>query len=131
MSCHDRDQMVVRFSPICTYAISAYIVSLLLKLWVKISLMTISIQTTLCNTHLWLATGQWISLGTPVSSTNKTDAHDITETYSKVALNTNNPIIDQLLYFSTLQVHWWIWFWMDYACIFLGLDLWPYGTKVL
>jgi len=28
--------------------------------------------------------GQWISSGTPVSSTNKTDSHDITE----MALNT-------------------------------------------
>jgi hypothetical protein len=27
----------------------------------------------------WLATGQWFSPDTPVSSTNKTDHHDITE----------------------------------------------------
>jgi hypothetical protein len=33
-------------------------------------------------------TGQWFSLGTPVSSTNKTDRHDITEILLKVALNT-------------------------------------------
>jgi hypothetical protein len=33
------------------------------------------------------ATGQWFS---PVSSTNKTDRHDITETLLKVALNTIN-----------------------------------------
>jgi hypothetical protein len=32
--------------------------------------------------------GQWFSLGTPVSSTNKTDCHDITEVLLKVALNT-------------------------------------------
>ena len=30
------------------------------------------------------------SLGTPVSSTNKTDRHDVTELLMKVALNTNN-----------------------------------------
>jgi hypothetical protein len=30
----------------------------------------------------------WFSLGTPVSSTNKTDRHDITEILLKVALNT-------------------------------------------
>ena len=30
----------------------------------------------------------WVSLGTPVSPTNKTDHHDITETLFKVALNT-------------------------------------------
>jgi hypothetical protein len=38
----------------------------------------------------WLATGQWFSLGTPVSSTNKTD-HDIIEILLKIALNTINP----------------------------------------
>jgi hypothetical protein len=32
-------------------------------------------------------TGQWFSLGTPVSSTNKTDSHDITEILLKMALN--------------------------------------------
>ena len=33
-------------------------------------------------------TGRWFSLGTPVSSTNKSDRHDITEILLKVALNT-------------------------------------------
>jgi hypothetical protein len=37
-----------------------------------------------------LTTGRWFSLGTPVSSTNKTDHHDITEILLKVALNTIN-----------------------------------------
>jgi hypothetical protein len=32
--------------------------------------------------------GLWFSPGTPVSSTNKTDQHDITEILLKVALNT-------------------------------------------
>jgi hypothetical protein len=32
--------------------------------------------------------GRWFSQGTPVSSTNKTDLHDITEILLKVALNT-------------------------------------------
>jgi hypothetical protein len=36
----------------------------------------------------WLVTGRWFSPGTPVSSTNKTDHHDITEKLLKVALNT-------------------------------------------
>ena len=36
----------------------------------------------------WLVTGQWFSTGLPVSSTNKTDRHDITEIVLKVALNT-------------------------------------------
>ena len=35
-------------------------------------------------------TGRWFSPGTLVSSTNKTDCHDITEIFFKVALNTIN-----------------------------------------
>ena len=35
-----------------------------------------------------LATGRWFSSGTPVSSTNKTDCHDIIEILLKVALST-------------------------------------------
>ena len=48
--------------------------------------------------QLWLSwhlfvkfvTGRWFSLGTPVSSTNKTDCHNIAEILSKVALQTIN-----------------------------------------
>jgi len=36
------------------------------------------------------ATGQWFSPGTPVSSTNKTDRHDITEILLQVGLTTIN-----------------------------------------
>ena len=39
--------------------------------------------TTLCD-----KVDQWFSLGTPVSSTNKTDRHDIIEILLNVALNT-------------------------------------------
>jgi hypothetical protein len=39
------------------------------------------------SSHL-LYTGRWFSLGTPVSSTNKTDHHNITEILLKMALNT-------------------------------------------
>jgi hypothetical protein len=35
-------------------------------------------------------TGQWFSPGTPVSSTNKADRHDIAKILLKVALNTKN-----------------------------------------
>ena len=35
--------------------------------------------------------GLWFSPGTPVSSTNKTDHHDITEILLKVVLNTIKP----------------------------------------
>ena len=37
------------------------------------------------------AAGRWFSLGTPVSSTNETDRHNITEILLKVALNTITP----------------------------------------
>ena len=35
-------------------------------------------------------TGQWFSMGTPISSTNKTDCQDITEILLKVVLNIIN-----------------------------------------
>ena len=48
------------------------------------------LDRTLCNKVCqWLATGRWFSLGTPVSSTNKTDHHDIAEILLKVAFNIN------------------------------------------
>ena len=41
----------------------------------------------------WLATGLWVSAGTLVSSTNKSDSHDITEILLKVALKHHNPYL--------------------------------------
>jgi hypothetical protein len=35
----------------------------------------------------WLAAGWWFTPDTPVSATNKTDRHDITQILLKVALN--------------------------------------------
>jgi hypothetical protein len=45
------------------------------------------------SSNLALSIGRWLSPGTPVSSTNKTDRYDITEILLKVALNiiTVNP----------------------------------------
>ena len=58
-------------------------------MWVKIPL----IYTTLCDKVCQsLAAGRWFSPCTPVSSTNKTDLHDITELFLKVALNTKHPM---------------------------------------
>jgi hypothetical protein len=49
------------------------------------------LDTALCNTVCqWLAAGSWFSSGTPVSSSNKSDIHDITETLMKVAFKTHN-----------------------------------------
>jgi hypothetical protein len=43
------------------------------------------LDKTLCNkVRQWLAIGQWFSPGTPFSSNNKTDRHDITEILLKV-----------------------------------------------
>jgi len=55
-----------------------------LMLWVWISIRARC--TTFCDKVCqWLATGRWFS---PVSFTNKTDCHDITDILLKVALNT-------------------------------------------
>jgi hypothetical protein len=44
-------------------------------------------DTTLCyKVCQWLATGRWFSLGTPVSSTDKTDRHDIAKPISSTIL---------------------------------------------
>ena len=60
-------------------------------LWVRIPFMGGVFDTTLCDKVCqWLATGRWFSPGTPVSSANKTDRHDITEILLKVALNSIN-----------------------------------------
>ena len=49
------------------------------------------------------ATGRWVSLCTPISSTNKTDRHDITEILLKVALNTINLTYPILLIILTFK----------------------------
>jgi hypothetical protein len=59
----------------------------LLMLWVRISIRARC--TTLCDKVCqWLATDRWFSPGRPVSSTNKTDRHDITEILLKMTLKT-------------------------------------------
>ena len=52
--------------------------------------------------YQWLATGRWFSSGTSVSSTNKTDLHDITEILLKVALNTNKQTNKYIVVFFCL-----------------------------
>jgi hypothetical protein len=60
----------------------------------------------------WLLASLWFSLSTLVSSTNKTDCHDITEMLLKVAINTktliqipaNSVILDSI----SILLHWWI-----------------------
>ena len=63
-----------------------------LRLWVRIPLRRGVLDTTLCDkVYHWLATGRWFSPDTPVSSTDKTDRHDIIEILLKVALRTVHP----------------------------------------
>ena len=53
-------------------------------------LVCVLMNDTLCDkVWQWLAAGLWFSPGIPVSSSNKTDRHDITDILLKVALNTN------------------------------------------
>ena len=76
----DRDGMVVGFTT--AYAINIYHLKCC-------EFESRSGDTTLCDKVCQsLTAGQWFSPGTPVSSTNKTDRHDITEILLKVALNT-------------------------------------------
>jgi hypothetical protein len=56
------------------------------QLWVWIPL-----RRGVLNATLWLETARWFSPGPPVSSTNKTDRHDITEILLKAALSTIHP----------------------------------------
>jgi hypothetical protein len=60
-----------------------------LTLWVRNPLRRGVLDTISCDKVCqWLAAGRWFSPGTPLSSNNKTDRHDITEIMLKVALNT-------------------------------------------
>jgi len=64
------------------------------------------LDTTLCDkVGQWLAKGRWFSPDNPVSSTNKTYHHDITETLLKLALGTiNQPMCCSRIRFRHLDV---------------------------
>jgi len=66
--------------PIC----NQYLSPLMLWVWISIRARCTTLCDKVCQ---WLATCQWFST---VSSTNKTDRHDITEILLKVAFNTTN-----------------------------------------
>ena len=91
----DRDRMVVRF--ITTYAISAYHhkrCEFESRSWRCV------LATTLCDkVWQWLAAGPWIHRVLFVSSTNKTDRHDIIELLLRVALNTITLTLTSRLYY--------------------------------
>ena len=72
---------------ISIYLIAKHFNNMIGHMWVRISIRARC--TTLCGkVYQWLAIGRWFSPVPLVSSTNKTDRHDITEILFKVALNT-------------------------------------------
>ena len=85
---HGRDHMVLGFTTTCAIiADHHYSCEFESHSWQGV------LDTTLCDKVCqWLAAGRWFSPGTPVSSTNKTDCHDITVTLLKVAVNTINSL---------------------------------------
>jgi hypothetical protein len=88
-----RDLMLVGFTTTC--AINAYHH----KLWFQSPFMTRCTRYTVCDKVCqWLSTGRWFSPGTAVSSTNKTDIHDITEILLNVVLATVNLNIKPQLF---------------------------------
>ena len=62
-----------------------------LMLWVQTPLMVRCTRYNIDKVCQWLTTGRWFSPGTPVSSTNKTNLHDVTEILLKVTFNTTIP----------------------------------------
>jgi hypothetical protein len=70
------------YNYLCNLPITTRVVSSNPFLWGGV------LHTTLCDKVC-----QWLASGTPVSSTNKTDHHDIAEILLKVALNTINLIL--------------------------------------
>ena len=86
----------------------------------------------------WLATDRWFSLGPLVSSTNKTDCHNITEILLKVALNTikqtNKQTISFMLYFSFFLWEWGIVLvplssWKCGVCELMSCSTWNNGMS--
>ena len=83
---------------IYNYLCNQYVSPLMLWVWIWFRARCTTLCDKVCQ---WLATGRWFSPGCPVSSTNKTDRHNITEILLKVALNT----IKQTNLFITLKSH--------------------------
>jgi hypothetical protein len=87
------------------------------------------LDTTLCDkVWHWLATGRCFSPGPPVTSTNKTDCHDITEILLKVALNTITRM--PIIYIYILSI------WKESRislCSSLGKHktFWDYGLSII
>jgi hypothetical protein len=89
-----------------------------LMLWVLTPPRRGVLDTTLCDKVCqWLAEGRWLSLDTPVSSTNKTARRDITEILLKVALNNIIWTLD-----LTVEIEGNIWSWSDVVLVIVDVD---------
>jgi hypothetical protein len=94
--CIFRNQLTMTWGTWLSWSYGSWIYNFLcnqclssLKLWVRIPPRRSVLDTTLCDeVYQWLTTGRWFPPGSPVSSTNKTDCHDMTGILLKVALNT-------------------------------------------
>ena len=90
-----------------------------LKLWVRIPHVCSFI--TLCDKVCqWIATRVWFSSDTPVSSTNKTDRHNVNKILLKVSLNIKTPILLELNRFQHVYSNTTIscttyYFWLTYS----------------
>ena len=74
-------------------------------------LMCFQIKRNEFNISMYFLSGRWVSLGTPVSSTNKTDLHNIAEILLKVALNTVNQtkpskfVLEKVMLYTTISLN--------------------------
>ena len=97
-------------------------------LWVRLPLRARC--TTSCDTVCqWLVTDRWFSPGTPVSSTNKTDRHDITEILFKVALNTRKQPKKHTLYNQSQAINLYLNEVQVLGQKYLGLEFLPYPNQ--
>ena len=73
-------------------------------LWARIPLRRGALDPTLCDTMCqWHTTGRWFSPDTPVSSTNKTDRHELIEILLEVALNTITSPLCHFFYYVVIK----------------------------
>jgi hypothetical protein len=81
-----------------------------LMLWIRMSLRRCVLDTTSCDQVCqWHAAGRWFSHGTPISSTNKTDRHDIQTVDKSIPTLPVFPIyfilIYNLIFFIMKSIH--------------------------
>ena len=75
-----------------------------------------------------LRQGWWFSVGIPVSSTNKTDRHDITETNIESGVKLHNP---NHIYYCSVYIQWIIGFYFQIGqLIVFGLCIIHIDTRI-